>query len=150
MEMLQHPALPVLLVCSALLVVKMIVVGHITGITRIRLKAVLNPEDAESFRTGVPPATTEHPAVERGLRAHRNDLEATLPFLAIGYLYLLTNPGQTTATVLFLAFTAFRTLFSVFYFAAFQPWRSLSFLAGEACLLVMLVQMLLWGLPRLF
>jgi len=146
MEALHHPALPALVLCAVLLVLKMIVVGHIVGIGRIRKGVVLNPEDAQAFGVQAPPAQEEHPDVARGLRAHRNDLEATLPFLAIGWLYLLTQPGATIATVLFVAFTAFRFLFTVLYLGQIQPWRSLSFLAGEVCLLVMLVQMALWSL----
>ena len=145
MEITQHPAFPTFVVCAALLVFKMIGVGHITGILRIRLEALLNPEDVKAFRSSKPQADAEHPDVERSLRAHRNDLESTLPFLAIGLPYLLTNPSPSLASGLFTAFTVFRYVFSVAYIRGLQPWRSLSFLAGEVCVLVMLVQMVGWG-----
>ncbi len=145
MEITQHPAFPTFVVCAALLVFKMIGVGHITGILRIRLEALLNPEDVKAFRSSQPQAEAEHPDIARGLRAHRNDLESTLPFLAIGLPYLLIDPSPSLASGLFVAFTVFRTLFSVFYLGGIQPWRSLSFLAGEVCVLVMLVQMVWWG-----
>jgi uncharacterized MAPEG superfamily protein len=51
--------------------------------------------------------------------------------------------------VLLIAFTALRCLFSFFYLRALQPWRSASFLLGELCLLIMLVQILWWGLESL-
>jgi len=145
MEITQHPAFPTFAICAALLVLKMIGVGHITGLLRIRREALLNPEDVKAFRSGEPQADTEDPDVARGLRAHRNDLESTLPFLAIGLPYLLTNPSPALASGLFTAFTVLRYLFSIFYLRALQPWRSLSFLAGEVCVLVMLVQMVWWG-----
>ena len=145
MEITQHPAFPTFVVCAALLVFKMIGVGHITGILRIRLEAFLNPEDVKAFRSGKPQAETEHPDVERGLRAHRNDLESTLPFLAIGLPYLLTNPSGALASGLFIAFTALRVVFSIFYLTGAQPWRSLTFILGELCVLVMIVQMIWWG-----
>ena len=145
MEFTLHPAFNVFAICAALLVLKMIAVGHVTGFLRIRREAVLNPEDVKAFRSSKPESLQEDPVVARGLRAHRNDLESTLPFLAIGLPYLLTDPSASTASALFIGFTLFRTLFSVFYFSQAQPWRSLSFLAGELCVLVMLGQMLIWG-----
>jgi prostaglandin-E synthase 1 len=145
MEITQHPAFLTFAICAALLVLKMICVGHVGGLLRIRREALLNPEDVAAFRSSKPQADAEHPDVARALRAHRNDLESTLPFLAIGVPYLLTNPSSSLASGLFIAFTAFRVLFSVFYLRAIQPARSLSFLAGEVCVLVMIVQMLWWG-----
>ena len=148
MDFTLHAAFPTFVVCAALLVLKMIGVGHIVGITRIRRQAVLNPEDVDAFRTSEPARSEEHPDIARGLRAHRNDLESTLPFLAIGLPYLMTNPSASLASGLFIAFTLFRWVFSFFYLRAIQPWRSLSFIAGELCVLVMLAQMLWWGLAR--
>jgi uncharacterized MAPEG superfamily protein len=145
MEFALHPAFDVFAICAALLVLKMIVVGHITGFVRIKREAILNPEDVKAFRTSKPESIEEDPVVARGLRAHRNDLESTLPFLAIGLPYLMTDPSASTASGLFIGFTIFRVLFSVFYLLAVQPWRSLSFVLGELCVLVMLGQMLLWG-----
>jgi prostaglandin-E synthase 1 len=149
MEITQHPAFPTFAICAALLVLKMIGVGHYTGILRIRLGALLNPEDVEAFRSDKPAAQAEHPDVERGLRAHRNDLESTLPFLAIGLPYLLTNPRPALASGLFAVFTLLRFVFSVAYIKGLQPWRSASFLAGELCVLCMLAKLVWWGLVNL-
>ena len=149
MEFTQHPSFPTFVLCAALLVLKMIGVGHYTGLLRIRIGALLNPEDVEAFRSDKPQAEAEHPDVERGLRAHRNDLESTLPFLAIGLPYLLTNPSPSWASGLFAAFTVLRYVFSVAYIKGLQPWRSASFLVGEACVLVMLAQMVWWGFANL-
>jgi prostaglandin-E synthase 1 len=148
MEFTQHPAFPTFAICAALLVLKMIGVGHFTGLLRIRREAILNPEDVDAFRSSKPQAGAEDPEVDRGLRAHRNDLESTLPFLAIGLPYLLTNPSSGLASGLFVAFTLFRYAFSIFYLKAIQPWRSLSFLLGEVCVLVMIVQMVWWGFSQ--
>ena len=146
MELTNDPVFTVFAVCAAVLCIRMIAVGHYTGITRIRRAVYLNPEDAKAFSNMEEEAAgAEHPDVDRGLRAHRNDLESTLPFLAIGLPYLFTNPSPSLASGLFIAFTSFRLVFSVFYLLGVQPWRSLSFIAGELCVLVMLVQMLRWG-----
>jgi prostaglandin-E synthase 1 len=146
MELTSNPAFTVFAVCSAVLCIKMIAVGHYTGLTRIRRKVYLNPEDAKAFSKMDETTTVEHPDVDRGLRAHRNDLESTLPFLGIGLVYILMGPPVLLAQVLFIAFTVLRCLFGVFYIRAMQPWRSLSFTLGELCVLIMLIQILWWGL----
>ena len=56
-----------------------------------------------------------------------------------------TDPAPGLAKGLIIAFTVFRTLFSFFYLRAIQPWRSLSFIAGELCVLVVLVQIFWWA-----
>jgi prostaglandin-E synthase 1 len=146
MELTDNPLFAVFAVCAAVLCLKMIAVGHYTGMTRIRRQVYLNPEDAKAFSKIDEFGTVEHPDVERGLRAHRNDLESTLPFLAIGLVYVLVGPPVLMAKVLLIAFTVLRCAFSVFYLRALQPWRSATFMLGELCLLIMLVQILWWGL----
>ena len=141
-----NSALPVFAVCAAILVLKMMLVGHYTAMVRIRRKTYLNPEDAKQFSRIDETVTNEHPDVERGLRAHRNDLESTLPFLAVGLIYVLMGASSGLATALFVAFTVFRCLFSVFYLKGLQPWRSLSFTVSELCLAVMLIQIIYWGI----
>ena len=146
MELTSNPVFTVFAVCAAVLCLKMIVVGHYTGLTRIRRAVYLNPEDAKAFSKIEEFTTVEHPDVERGLRAHRNDLESTLPFLAIGLVYVLVGPPVLLAKVLLITFTAMRCVFSFFYLRALQPWRSASFTVAELCLLIMLGQILWWGL----
>jgi len=146
MELTSNPVFTVFAVCSAVLCIKMIAVGHYTGLTRIRRKVYLNPEDAKAFSKMDESASVEHPDVDRGLRAHRNDLESTLPFLGIGLVYVLMGPPVLLAQVLFITFTVLRCLFAVFYIRAMQPWRSLSFTLAELCVLTMLIQILWWGL----
>ena len=98
MELTNNPVFTVFAVCAAVLCLKMIAVGHFTGITRIRRRVYLNPEDAQAFSKIEEFASVEHPDVERGLRAHRNDLESTLPFLAIGLVYVLVGPPGAAGT----------------------------------------------------
>lgn len=145
MEPWQHAAFPTLVLCSAILVVKMIVVGHYTGAMRFLRGSFASPEDAPAFRSEDKSGGVEHEDVARIARAHRNDVESTLPFLAVAILFLATNPGAGLATGLFWVFTIFRCIFSIAYIAGLQPWRSLSFLVAEACLVVMVVKMAYWS-----
>ena len=147
MQLFQHPSFDVYAICAAILVFKMIVVGHISGITRIRRKAFLNPEDAAALDSGdLAAVAQEHPDVDRSLRAHRNDLESTLPFLAIAWVYLAVRPSEDLASGLFIAFTVLRVAFTYCYLKGLQPWRSLIFLAAEIPVLIMLVQIVWWAL----
>lgn len=146
--MIDTPLFDLFAVCAAVLSLKMLVVGHYTGLTRMRRGVYLNPEDARAFPGEGRCTSAEHADVDRGLRAHRNDLESTLPFFGIGLVYVLMDPPVAVATSLLITFTAFRCVFSFFYIRGLQPWRSLSFTLAELCLLAMLVQILWWGLPR--
>jgi len=145
MDLATNPTFQIYAMCSAVLTLKMLAIGHYTGFLRIKVQSFLNPEDATQFADGVGLATSEHPDVDRGLRAHRNDLESTLPFFAIGLIYVLMGASGTLATVLMVGFTALRLLFSVFYLREIQPLRSLTFIAGELFLVVMILQVLYWA-----
>ena len=144
MELIQNPAMPAFALCSAILIFKMIALGHITGYIRMKSGGLASPEDYAAFRVEQG-ETREHPDVDRYLRAHHNDLESTLPFLAIGLTYLATNPSPGLATGLILSFTFFRLVFTFCYLKGLQPWRSLSFLLGEISVVVMIVQIAIWG-----
>ena len=146
MDLQMNPAFEIYAMCSAVLALKMLAIGHYTGFLRIKVKSFLNPEDAKQFGEGSGLGTSEHPDVDRGLRAHRNDLESTLPFFAIGLIYVLMGGTGALATALMVGFTTLRLLFSVFYLRGAQPFRSLTFIAAELCLVVMILQILYWAL----
>ncbi|TMW39523.1 hypothetical protein DOY81_015397, partial [Sarcophaga bullata] len=57
-----------------------------------------NPEDCILQKAKV---KYDEPKVERVRRAHLNDVENILPFLAIGFLYVLTNPSASLAIMLY-------------------------------------------------
>ncbi len=150
-QLFQHSALPVFALCSSFLILKMLVIGHLTGAMRFRAGAFGNPEDYDAFKVEAGEAGeagAAHPDVERYQRAHHNDLESTLPFLALGMVYLATGPSSGLASGLIVGFTLLRTLFSIFYLLALQPWRSISFIGAELCLLVMLGQTAWWGFSQ--
>jgi uncharacterized MAPEG superfamily protein len=148
-QMLQHDAFPMLALCSSYLIFMMIAIGHITGAVRMNRGVAANPEDFEAFRLKTGDAEVTHPDVTRYERIHRNHIESTLPFLAIGMVYLATGPSAGLATGLIVAFTIFRTVFTVCYLNSLQPWRSISFICAELCFVVMIVQTAWYGLTQL-
>lgn len=148
-QLLQHAAFPMFAVCSSYLILLMIAIGHITGGIRIKRGRAANEEDFAAFRLEEGDTAIVDPEVARYERLHRNHLESTLPFLLFGMVYLATNPSSGLATGLFVAFAIMRTVFSVCYVTALQPWRSLSFIAGELCVVIMVLQAGWYGLSHL-
>ncbi|XP_067640989.1 microsomal glutathione S-transferase 1 [Eurosta solidaginis] len=111
---------------AGVLVIKMLLLSILTAIQRIKTKTFANPEDLMSKHQKV---KFDNPDVERVRRAHRNDLENILPFLVIGFLYVLTNPSVGLAVNLFRAVGISRILHTIVYAVVVlpQPSRALSF-----------------------
>lgn len=139
--MVSLPGFTLYAICSILLVLKMYGLGAYTGVVRSKSQATVNKEDA-GFG-GAQLAEVEHPEVQRVLRAHRNDLENTPAFLALGLLAVLAGAPLTGMRIAFIAFTASRMAHSVFYLRAMQPWRTMSFLIGALAITALMVMIAL-------
>lgn len=139
--LLAFPGFRLYALCAIVLVFKMHAVGIFTASTRARLKLALNAEDAARF--GAQLTTTEHPEVERVLRAHRNDLENIPPFLILGIIAVLVGAPVWGLRICFIAFTAARVVHSLAYIKSMQPWRTVSFGIGGLSLLALTVMIVL-------
>lgn len=148
-QLLQHDAFPLFALCSSYLVLLMLGVGHLTGLRRIAVGHAANEEDFAAFNLADGEVGAPHPEISRYERLHRNHVESTYPFLILGMVYLATGPGDGLAMGLFVGFTLLRTVFTVAYVKALQPWRSGSFILAELCLVVMLLQTGWYGLTHL-
>jgi len=114
-----------------------------SGVVRGKAKATLNTEDAVRF--GAMLAQAEPPEIARVLRAHANAQAVILPFLLLGLVYVLAGGGVWICLVLFGGFTLARLAHSAAYLAAWQPLRTLAFVAGLLLTLALLVA-LVWRL----
>jgi prostaglandin-E synthase 1 len=123
--------------CALILVLKMMALGLYTGMLRTRRKAFASPEDYR-FQ-GEAPSGRSDPDVERARRAHRNDLETILPFLALGPIYVQSGPSDAGAWICFVGFTTARILHTLFYLREAMPHRSLAFLGGFLVMLWMVL-----------
>jgi uncharacterized MAPEG superfamily protein len=123
------PGLRLYAICAVILAIKMYAVGSITAITRVRSKVFLNPEDAR--RPGASQASSEHPDVDRVLRAHRNDMENIPAFFALGLVSVLMGAPLLGMQICFIAFTAARVLHTIVYLKGLQPWRTIFFAIGQ-------------------
>ncbi|HSW15453.1 MAG TPA: MAPEG family protein [Solimonas sp.] len=117
---------------AMLLFVKMFALSLYQGWHRISKRTFRNPEDAGFV--GKPPAAEELPQVQRAARAWLNDLENIPIFLALGVAYVLLDASHAAAPVLFLGFTAARYAHSLCYLLELQPWRTLAYGIGIACM----------------
>ncbi|AKJ01823.1 prostaglandin-E synthase 1 [Archangium gephyra] len=138
---LAFPGFRLYALCAVILVIKMFGVGLYTVRTRSRLKVALNPEDAARFNAQL--AATEHPDVERVLRAHRNDLENIPGFLILGLIAVLAGAPVLGLQICFIVYTAARVVYSVAYVKAMQPWRSMTFGIATLCMFALCVMILI-------
>jgi len=148
MTFAHQPVLQLFALCCAVLVVTLYALGFFTAKKRADRKAVINPEDVK-VNSGAQIVDAEHPDVQRIKRAHLNALENAVPFFVIGFLYTLTEPSMTMASVLFLTFVGIRLFHAIFYLSAKQPFRTASFAVGAIVNLVMVVQVIRGALPGL-
>ena len=131
---MQDPTLRLLMVCASILVLKMMLTGYVTALMRNLRGVYVSPEDY-AFRGQTPGPRDEQ--IERIRRAHRNDLESILPFLAIAFLAAISGAvSYRVALWLFVPFTVARVLHTIVYAFGLQPWRSILFGIGDLALLV--------------
>jgi uncharacterized MAPEG superfamily protein len=131
---LHDPAVRLFLVCASILVIKMLATGYVTALLRNLRGVYVSPEDY-AFRGRQPGPSDAQ--IERIRRAHRNDLESILPFLAVAFLATISGAVSYRAALwLFIPFTVARVLHTVSYAFGLQPWRSILFGIGDITLLV--------------
>jgi len=119
------PTMRLFAACASILVLKMSFTSLATAVLRNLRGVYVSPEDY-AFR-GRPQGPPDE-QIERIRRAHRNDLEAILPFLAVGLLAATSGAvSYRAAWWLFVPFTAARVLHTVAYSLGLQPWRSILF-----------------------
>jgi microsomal prostaglandin-E synthase 1 len=133
MDTLLDPTTRLFVACAATLVLKMALTGYATAILRNLRGVYVSPEDYR-WRGKKPGPPDEQ--IERIRRAHRNDLENILPFLAVGALAVRIGAvSYAAACWLFIPFTVARILHTFAYSLGWQPWRSILFGIGDLALL---------------
>ena len=136
------PAFQALVVISVLLALKMGAVAFVTASARFASKVVVNPEDAP-VNPGSHAQPEDAPATLRAKRAHLNDVENIPVFLVLALLFTLTGCSATVGWAYFGTYFAARTLHTVCYLNALQPWRTIMFAIGQITQLGIMVQLLM-------
>ena len=138
-ELTHNPAFVAYAVSAALLCLNLFGLWLYSGAARNRTRTLINPEDARLLK-GRSIVERDPPEVARVLRAHANAMANILPFLILGFLYVLLGASRTGAVVYFGIFTLARYVHSVAYIAALQPWRTVSYLVGLLASIGLIVQ----------
>ncbi|MGY1882896.1 MAPEG family protein [Pseudomonas reactans] len=135
--------LHVYVLCVLVLCLKMFAISAYQGVFRLRLKAFTNPEDARFFDRAT--HGEELPQVTRAAKAWRNDLENIPLFFVLGGLCVALETSNVATRGMFCAFVIARVLHTLAYLARWQPWRTVAYGGGVACLFG-LGGMLIWRL----
>lgn len=135
-DFMGQPAMHAFVIAAAVLVLKMVLTGNLTGLSRVAKGVFLTPED---YAVTGKQDTGEDAFIERTRRIHRNDLENILPFLAIGWIFALTGISATVAAWLFGIFTVARIAHTLTYLGGLQPWRTIVYEVGNIVLLIITV-----------
>ncbi|XP_078091498.1 microsomal glutathione S-transferase 1-like [Mustelus asterias] len=136
---------------STIVLLKMLLMGPLTGYFRVKHLAFVSVEDAKAH--GAKDEETKkqymriHPDVERVRRCHQNDLENIIPFIGIGLLFALTGPDLSTALLHFRIFAGARIFHSIAYLLPLpQPSRGLSWMVGLGVTFSMVYRVLKAGM----
>ena len=124
--------LPVYAVCVLVLCLKMFAISCYQGYFRIRGRAFTNREDAAFFNRSA--QCEELPQVGRGAKAWANDLENIPLFFVLGGLCVAQQNDSAATLWLFAVFTLARVVHTLAYLRGWQPWRTLAYGVGVACL----------------
>lgn len=138
-DLFNDPAFRLYSACAAILVIKMWITGNGTGLLRVIRKNYISGEDYTMVGSAPKPPDEQ---IERLRRAHQNDLENILPFLVIGFLYVLSGPSYSVARGLLVVFTISRVLHTIAYALGLQPWRTIIFEFGNVSLVATAVLLL--------
>ncbi|XP_067941124.1 prostaglandin E synthase-like [Watersipora subatra] len=112
---------------SSLLLMKLLFNILLIIATRLRTKIVPNPEDKGSNKELKVGGT--HPLLTRVQRMQQNDLENIIPFLMIGFAFVMTWYSPYSRAVWhFRIFFISRMLMSFCHYFSLQPFRSIFFL----------------------
>jgi prostaglandin-E synthase 1 len=142
MSITNDPAFAVYGATAAVLAVHMVLLDAYSGLNRARSKTTPNDEDASTVSKGSRVEPDDPPQVARIMRAHRNLLANSVPFLIVGLVWVLMGASTTWALILFGTFVVARLIHSVAYASAKQPWRTLSFVIGQLAMAGIVVQVL--------
>ena len=126
-ELLKVYALCVLVLC-----LKMFAISCYQGFFRLRGLAFTQWEDAAFFNRAA--QSEELLQVARAAKAWANDLENIPLFFVLGGLCVALEGHSVAAVWLCGGFTLARLAHTVSYLKGWQPWRTLAYGLGVACL----------------
>lgn len=140
MPLFQTPAFAMYALFAVALCVLLVLIDSAGGGFRARSKTTPNAEDVRSVSKGAALVPTDPEEVARVMRAHRNALANVVPFLFVMFLYVALGASTTWVLGLCGVFTAMRVTHAIVYINGLQPWRTLSFVVGQTCTGIAVIQ----------
>src|SRR5437899_914856 len=102
-DLAHNPAFGIYAVTAALLCLNLMGLWLYSGLTRNGTRTLMNAEDSALLK-GRSVVERDPPDVARVLRAHANAMANVLPFLILGFLYVLLGAGRSGALAYFRVF----------------------------------------------
>ena len=137
-----------LILSVCVLTLKMLFLGVRTALTRGRAKRFINAEDTAWL--GGETVAADIDSAARWRRAHLNDVENFVPFVALGSAYLLLGGSVYAGLVYVSVFTLARILHSVAYLNHKARLRRDAYSAGFLVLAAMAIHVATLAIGRLF
>jgi microsomal prostaglandin-E synthase 1 len=137
-----NPSFVAYAITATILCLHLMILWALTGAVRAKTKTTPNAEDASTVAKGAKYLDEEPAAVSRSMRVYRNAAANILPFLILGFLYVVLGAPANVAWILFGVFTAARILHAIVYALGKQPWRTLIFAVAQLATLGVAVQVL--------
>ena len=128
-------------ITAIVLALKMAAISVVQGRARLTTKVFVNPEDAREF--GGAAASEETPAVQRGAKAWRNDLENIPMFLILAWIYVAADLSIAAFAIYCGAFTVARIAHTICYLNSIQPWRTYAYTVGMLVTLALIIHLLI-------
>ena len=129
-----QPAFVAYVAALIVLSLNLLLLWAYSGVVRGKAKSTPNEEDAKTIKL----SPSEPPEIARVLRAHANAMANIVPFLFLGFIFVLAGGSALAAEVIFGVFVAARIGHSFAYLGGKQPWRSISFGIGALTTLVLM------------
>jgi uncharacterized MAPEG superfamily protein len=142
MDLFSTPPFATFALFSAALCVLLILIDSAGGGVRASTKTTLNPEDVSTVSKGAKLVDADPERVARVMRAHRNALANIIPFWIVMFLYVALGATQSWVLGLSGVFLGARVVHAAVYIRGVQPWRTISFVVGQTCTGVAVVQVI--------
>lgn len=127
-----------LALCTVALFLKTLAVSLLQIYRRLSKRRYAYPEDAQFISPLLGAGEVVGPDLEdRAAAVWRNDHENVPIFLAMAIMYLAVGACPTAGNLFFVGFTVARVVHTISFLFKLQPWRSLAYAGGIACLLGM-------------
>jgi len=149
---LENPVFVTYSVAAALMVLKIMLQGWLTVYRMLKSDSGLaSPEDVQKGlinRNPRPDQLERNDYVDRSRRMHRNDLENIPAFLAVGVLFVTTDPAAGWASALLYGFVVARLLHAAAYLTKqTHEVRATFYTIGSVIVIVMALWVLKVALP---